>query len=137
MSTQELINTCMLRFHDKMQFRNRSYFRLPSIPWMVIVFSSFGIMAPSLVFAPHMVPLQYFGPVGPLYRFLIRTNTWNAVMVSALLLHASEAIYSWYLCRRKGIEGLARVKWFVSTAVFGGASLYELHRYNPVANEAD
>ncbi|XP_038049775.1 uncharacterized membrane protein C688.16-like [Patiria miniata] len=104
---------------------------------MVIVVCCLCIIGPGLFFVPHMVPLKYLGPVGPLYRFFIRVGIWHEVIVTALSLHFFEAIYSWHLCRRKGIEGSARVKWLVSTALFGGTSLYELNRYKPVLHGAN
>ncbi|XP_022098606.1 transmembrane protein 254-like isoform X4 [Acanthaster planci] len=169
MSTQELINTCMLRFHAPtptnksfasasmseptqslgniqtrpivsvptgvnfhrsvtMQSQSANYFTLPSLPWMINIFGWLYCGLYSTVFIPHLVPYHLFGPAGTGIRLVYTYCPFfgKVLFVAAHLVHLGEAVYAWQLCRKKGINGRAQVKWFASTAVFGGPSLYEL-----------
>ncbi|XP_022098607.1 transmembrane protein 254-like isoform X5 [Acanthaster planci] len=162
MSTQELINTCMLRFHEPtqslgniqtrpivsvptgvnaslysslkfhrsvtMQSQSANYFTLPSLPWMINIFGWLYCGLYSTVFIPHLVPYHLFGPAGTGIRLVYTYCPFfgKVLFVAAHLVHLGEAVYAWQLCRKKGINGRAQVKWFASTAVFGGPSLYEL-----------
>ncbi|XP_038050924.1 transmembrane protein 254-like [Patiria miniata] len=112
---------------------NADYFKFPSLPWMINILGWFWYGTYFTVFAPHLIPVRWLGPAG---TWITLTHTYypffgKFVLVSATSAHICEAFYSLYLCKKKGIMGQARVKWFLSTAIFGGASLYELVTFKP------
>ncbi|XP_022098603.1 transmembrane protein 254-like isoform X1 [Acanthaster planci] len=105
-----------------------SYFTLPSLPWMLNILGWFYALVGGTAFIPHLVPFEYFGPGGTCMR-LMHTYFPNfaiSVFVPGTFAHFLEALYSWRLCGSIGIKGGAKIKWFLSTTIFGGASLYEL-----------
>ncbi|XP_038049776.1 transmembrane protein 254-like [Patiria miniata] len=105
-----------------------SYFTLPSLPWMLNILGWFYFLVGGTAFIPHLIPYEYLGPGGTCMRLINIYFPYFAisVFVPGTFAHFLEAMYSWRLCSTKGIEGSAKVKWFLSTTIFGGASLYEL-----------
>ena len=84
-------------------------------------------------FRPELVPDGYLGPIGLVYRYISYEKPWLIQIIYhlALAIHFIEACYSIILTKKKGILDLkTRIKWFVSTFVFGAGSLYHLITYN-------
>ena len=83
-------------------------------------------------YCPHIIPDQYMGPIGWLYRFLVYTHP-VAIQITyhvALVVHFAEAVYSIHLMNSKGITDFStRVKWFIQTLLFGFNSLHFLVKY--------
>ncbi|XP_071798734.1 transmembrane protein 254-like isoform X2 [Asterias amurensis] len=108
-----------------------NYFTLPRLPWMMLVILGLYVFTCGAVFCPHLLPYSFLGPIGTLIKFVLDTSQYgcHVILLGATLTHLVEAAYSWHLCTSKGIIGSARIKWFVSTLIFGGASLYELAQF--------
>ena len=80
-------------------------------------------------FNPHVVPDQYMGPVGWLFRYCAYTHPMiiQVIYFLAWCAHVVEACYSIHLTKKKKItDPLTRFKWFFQTLIFGYGSLYYL-----------
>lgn len=102
-----------------------SFFKSPHI--LVMVFVIFGITILHFgCFDPSVVPDQYLGPIGVIYRFLVYTHPplVKIVYFGTLLGHFGGAWYTLILTKQFGItDTVTRYKWFVQTLVFGIFSL--------------
>ena len=107
------------------------HFERPSLPLCTAILVGMGLCHLGC-YNPTLVPDEYMGPVGALYRYFVYTKpaTIQVIYHLALAIHFCEACYGVTLARRKGITDLtAQLKWFVSTCLFGGGSLYKLHKF--------
>ncbi|KAH0624320.1 hypothetical protein JD844_031682 [Phrynosoma platyrhinos] len=86
------------------------------------------------VFAPATIPYDNLGPLGTFTKYLVENHN-TALKIGYLiswLIHIGEALYSYKLCKKKGITNrLTQLLWFLQTLAFGGFSLYYLQIYKP------
>ncbi|XP_033637634.1 transmembrane protein 254-like [Asterias rubens] len=110
--------------------KSQDYFNLPSLPWMILIGTGIYMLL-GATFLPAAVPYRYLGPLGTLVLFL--QEKYPAVLmflvVFLVVCHSAESMYCLQMCGKKNISQGCRVKWFLSTMVFGGASLYQLSQF--------
>ncbi|KAL0964296.1 hypothetical protein UPYG_G00321930 [Umbra pygmaea] len=107
------------------------YFRRTSLFWIFTVTLSMGYFT-WVVFWPHQVPYDYFGPVGTLSKYLadnhysLMYKGWWATWI----IHLAEALFAMKVCSDIGVDStVVRFLWFIQTVLYGFASLGLLLKY--------
>ncbi|PIK48624.1 putative transmembrane protein [Apostichopus japonicus] len=110
-----------------------SYFQLPHPVVVVAVTVGLGLTA-LCYYCPDSVPYTYMGPLGTLARYFAVDQPviikW--IWYFAVVTHVGEAVYSLSASSAKGLEGVTKMKWFVSTLCLGFFSLRLLKSYAPL-----
>ncbi|XP_797883.2 transmembrane protein 254 [Strongylocentrotus purpuratus] len=101
-----------------------SYFRLPRLIVMLVVIVGLSVL-PICLYIPDKIPYDALGPFAKVLTYLaydipgVVKIAWYVILV----VHAMEAMYAYILAGQIGVEGFARIAWFISTLFFGFTSL--------------
>nr|XP_054771168.1 transmembrane protein 254-like [Lytechinus pictus] len=110
------------------QIIGANYFRLPRLIVMLLVIVGLAAL-PICLYIPDKIPYDALGPMGKVLSYLafdirgVVKIAWYAILV----VHVLEATYAFVLAGKIGVEGFARIAWFISTLFFGFTSLSILH----------
>nr|XP_009862097.1 transmembrane protein 254-like [Ciona intestinalis] len=83
-------------------------------------------------YSPHVVPDEYMGFVGSLFRFVTYTHPMLIQLIyhAAVFVHFGEAFLAIKMARQKKItDRLTQLKWFAQTVFLGIGSLRLLMSY--------
>ena len=116
---------------------SKSYFKHtnPLISFLVIAGMTLCHLG---CYYPHVVPDEYMGPIGWMYRYLAYSKPFLLFIIyyCAIVAHLAEGFYALYLTKKKGIiDPFTRLKWFIQTTALGIFSLSFLIEYNPEKND--
>ncbi|XP_052784558.1 transmembrane protein 254-like [Mya arenaria] len=101
-----------------------SFYRLPRNPEWALVSALMFVFYLTL-FHPDSIIVDYLGPVGTFMRYMNKEKLslcYN-ILYATVVIHIAEAVYSFILCRRKGLNPLPTCLWTVQTFIFGFPSL--------------
>ncbi|XP_052214701.1 transmembrane protein 254-like [Dreissena polymorpha] len=107
-----------------------NYYRLPRNPeWTFVIILMFVFYL--TLYHPGSIILDYLGPIGTLARYMHtqQLQLCYLILYAAIAAHAAEAIYTFYVCRKKGFAMFSTFLWTTQTFVFGFPSLLALKAY--------
>ena len=118
--------------------RDSKYFELPNLLVGASIVVGMGLSHLNC-YHPELVPIE----IQMLQQFFTNNTrvadenqSFCSRYHSALAVHFIEACFSVILASRRGITDFTtQLKWFASTLVFGGGSLYKLYNFEPDSDE--
>jgi uncharacterized membrane protein len=109
---------------------DKQYFRLPRLPWLVVVPPGMALLAAAAL-KPDVIPFDYLGPLKGLLQSAITDHPARVQRIAAIvfLIHGLEAIYATYFARKNKLSGCVALAWGAQTFIYGLFSLIPLRRH--------